>query len=487
MSEVEAPKTGLRKAPGTMIDGRYRIDGVVGAGGFAIVYRATQINLDQPVAIKVLGMRVADPEVFVKRFLREAKTAAQIRHPGIVNILDFGVTSEAEPYMVLELLEGKPLYNYLVEDGPMEPARVRNLFVHCLDGLQAAHEQGIVHRDLKPGNLFVTGIGTMAEALRILDFGCAFAMDDQNRLTGTNARIGTPQYLAPEYAQHHAISPALDVYQMGLIFVECLTGEPAVDAENPYQCIMAHCGGNLQIPTVLLDSSLGPVVRKALAINVNERYQTAGEFRDALQSLAPEALPVVISADPVGRVDIADTPGGIPPETLEGIVTLGSDGPVVVPAPAASQGAVVREPSRSPRGLFLALAAAALLLGGVLAAMVVVSIAGQGEDTDPAGVEAPAVPTAVTPVAEAPADPEKKADAVAAVPDEQPAPVPDEAAAPKDTPPEAVAGGKARRKTNVRKKKEAPKPPAADPTPVKKKRGLGFIEDDGKKKIGILD
>ncbi len=406
MSDLEATQTGLRKAVGTMIDGRYRIDGVVGTGGFAIVYRATQINLDQPVAIKVLSMRAADPEVFVQRFLREAKTAAQIRHPGIVNILDFGVTPEAEPYMVLELLDGKPLFNYLVEDGAMEPMRVRNLFVHCLDGLQAAHDQGIVHRDLKPGNLFLTGIGTMAEALRILDFGCAFAMDDQNRLTGTNARIGTPQYLAPEYAQHHAISPALDVYQMGLIFVECLTGQPAVDAENPYQCIMAHCSGNLQIPSILLDSVLGPVVRKALAIDVNERYQNAGEFRDALQAVSPETLQIVIVSDAVHRVEMPHTPGNIAPETLDGVVQPSSSVPMAVPAPKPSQGSVVKKPSGGPRALFLGLSATALLLGGVLAAIVVTSLlpdktAPEGsrgvQAATPTPGEAPATPATPTP------------------------------------------------------------------------------------------
>ena len=487
MSEVDATTTHVRKAVGTMIDGRYRLDGVVGAGGFAVVYRAIQLNLDQPVAIKILNMRNADPEVFVQRFLREAKTAAQIRHPGIVNILDFGVTGEAEPYMVLELLDGLPLFDFLVDRGPMEPRRVRNLFVHCLDGLEAAHSQGIVHRDLKPGNIFLTGVDTMSEALKILDFGCAFMMDDANRLTGTNARIGTPQYLAPEYAQHHAISPALDVYQMGLILVECLTGEPAVDAENPYQCILAHCSGNLQIPRVLIDSALGPVVRKSLAIDVNERYQTAGEFRDALQAVLPETLPATIEPDHPGRVEIADTPGGIPPETLDGVVQTTSAGPVVVPAPKTSQGAVMRKTRKRPHPVLLAIAAVALLLGGALAGLLVLSYIGAQNADAPvptaASGDEPSNTTAVDPPTTIPvvAKPSPPA-AVVPTPDTAPQTPPkvDDAVAP-------VAVDKRRRRPSTKSPggSEVVEPPA-EKKPVKK-RGLGIIEDDSKKKIGILD
>ena len=143
-----------------------RVRRELGSGGFATVYRGWQLNLDQPVAIKVLNVPPGAPESFVERFYREARTAAQIRHPDVVTIFDYGVTEDGRPYIILELLEGDSIEEELTDRGPMAPQRILRLFTRCLDALQAAHDLGIVHRDLKPANLFLTGAGTRVETLR---------------------------------------------------------------------------------------------------------------------------------------------------------------------------------------------------------------------------------------------------------------------------------------------------------------------------------
>jgi serine/threonine-protein kinase len=233
------------------LDGRYRLEEAVGRGGYATVYRATQLKLGQTVAVKLLDVSGPAQETAGERFLREAKAAAQLSHPGIVRVLDFGMVSASEPFLVMEFLEGKPLYVLLREEGSLGVRRVLRLFVPCLDALQSAHALGILHRDLKPANLFVTWPGSVSESLRLLDFGCAILLEESRRLTGHDVRLGTPNYLAPEYILHNTITPALDVYQMGLILVECLTGRRAVANEAPLEAVRAHCVGDLDLPQEL--------------------------------------------------------------------------------------------------------------------------------------------------------------------------------------------------------------------------------------------
>jgi serine/threonine protein kinase len=521
-SAEQGTNLALRRRAGEELGGRYRIETLIGIGGFAKVYRGIQKNLDQPVAIKILDMKTDKPEVFAQRFLREAKTAAQIRHPGVVTIIDYGLTAEDEPYMVLELLEGRPLYNYLIEEGPIAPARAVNLFVHCLDALDAGHQLGIVHRDLKPANLFVTQPGTRAEAIRILDFGCAFMMDDTHRLTGTNARIGTPQYIAPEYAQHHAISPALDVYQMGLILVEMLTAEPAVQAENPYQCIMAHCSGNLAIPEQVLTGALGDVLRTSLQIDVNERYQTAGAFRDALDDVDRSALPFHLTTAPMQQVGPPETPPAIVSQALTDIGSddtlvsegLGapsgpSDGQVVVPPPMIGQGSVVRT-AKGPSPWKLVVGSVLIILMGSGIGLTALSVWSDREQSNQGAIQSDqgaAVEAVATPTTPATAPPLETAPAAAPEPvAEEIPPAPEDEAVPKEAAlpegneekaaPVAPRADKKRQPRDPRAKKRDPPedkaPKAADAVkspkePEKKKPTLGVIEDDSKKKMGFIE
>ena len=297
---------------GTIFDGRFRSTGVLGRGGFSIVYEGVQLELDRPVAIKVMAQGL-EHEV-IKRFFREAKTAGRIQHPNVVRIYDYGIMGKI-PYIVMEPFQGHDFEEELAVNGPMDPRRLLPLFAECLGGLAAAHKQGVVHKDLKPCNLVLTDPGRR-EALRIIDFGTASISEGQERLTRTGAICGTAMYMAPEYVQHRAVTPALDVYQMGLVLVEGLTGRPAVTGESPYDCLMQHVRGDLAVPSVLRDGPLGPVLARALALDPRDRFADAAQMRDALAALDAPSLEIEL---PRVRMSAAVRPLARP-ETWEAAV-----------------------------------------------------------------------------------------------------------------------------------------------------------------------
>ena len=283
----------LKIQDGTILDQRFEILGVLGRGGFATVYRARQLDAERMVALKILGIRPgkddAEIEHFSQRFFMEARSASSIDHPGIVGILDHGVTGGGIPFIAMELLEGETLEDDLTQGGAMPPERALRLFGQGLDALNAAHQAGIVHKDLKPSNLFIHHAHTPQERMTLLDFGVA-AMTDADRgerLTATDQFIGTAPYCSPEYYEKKQVSPAVDVYQMGLVLAEALMGRRVVHTTNPLQAIMLHCTGALRLPWALLESPLGPVLRRALAQDPADRYPDAAAMRDALAEIDP--------------------------------------------------------------------------------------------------------------------------------------------------------------------------------------------------------
>ena len=285
----------LQLPVGTLIGGQYAITGVLGRGGFATVYRGEQRGLDRPVAIKMLDpvLDEGKRQRFLKRLEREARIAANVSHPNVVTIYAHGLhEATQQAWMVMELLDGHDLDQELKSAGPMDPARALRLLLPCLDALGDVHAQGVIHKDLKPSNLFVVHPRrSYKEMLRLLDFGVArIAQGDITQLTAVGRFMGTPKYLAPEYIRSEQITAAVDVYQMGLILVEMLTGEPVVDVELPMQALHIHLQGLLNIPTWLSQGPLGPVLARALHADPNQRYPNAHTLCAALQTIDPTQI-----------------------------------------------------------------------------------------------------------------------------------------------------------------------------------------------------
>lgn len=283
-----------RLAQGTLVSGRYRVKDVLGSGGFATVYEVEHVHLLTPFALKVLDLP-ADPHAsqsFSMRFVQEAQFAAKIRHPNVVQTTDYGIIDQTgQPFLIMEKLIGRDLDDELKAHGALETARALRLFDGCLAAIQRGHEMGIVHKDLKPSNLFLVEPETADERLIVLDFGIARAYTDPDaKLTHTQNIAGTPAYLAPEYIQSQEVSPALDVYQMGLIISESLMGVHPMDAETAMAYLMKHCMGQFDLSAQLAQSPLGPILQRALSLDPRDRWKDAGDLRKALSSLDPQLL-----------------------------------------------------------------------------------------------------------------------------------------------------------------------------------------------------
>ena len=212
-------------AAGTRIDDRYEILGPLGSGGMGHVYRARRLRLGDEVAVKVMQTGAEAPADLEARFLRESRACAQLRHPGIVALLDFGVDHARQPYMVMELLSGPSLADEITLEAPMPPARVASVLSPVSAALQLAHEQGITHRDLKPANVVLHRYDSGERVYKVIDFGLAVvrASTDATRLTDPNLFLGTMAYAAPEQIRGEPVTPATDQYALAVIAYEMLT------------------------------------------------------------------------------------------------------------------------------------------------------------------------------------------------------------------------------------------------------------------------
>jgi serine/threonine-protein kinase len=281
--------------PTALLGGRYRLLSRIGEGGFGAVYRAADKKLKRDVAIKVLDpmkeARSADHATTLQeRFRREAIATAQIDHPNVVTVYDIGI-DEDQVYIVMELLEGRPLSEELAHwPTGIEASRTLPLFAAALRGLQAGHDVGVVHKDLKPANLFLTAPGTPDERLRLIDFGVARVVHEQ-KLTVTGKIVGTPRYLAPEYIDQLEVTPAVDIYQMGLILVEMLSSFPCMPRRlDLVTCCQRHLDGELKIPNGLRYGDIGKAIARATAIDPKDRFASVAEFADALEAVDPKTV-----------------------------------------------------------------------------------------------------------------------------------------------------------------------------------------------------
>ncbi len=283
---------------------RYELGEILGFGGMSEVHLARDLRLHRDVAVKVLRADLARDPSFYLRFRREAQNAAALNHPSIVAVYD---TGEAEtpagplPYIVMEYVEGVTLRDIVHTDGPLPPRRAIEIIADACQALNFSHQNGIIHRDVKPANIMITS----TNAVKVMDFGIARAIADSgNSVTQTAAVIGTAQYLSPEQARGDTVDARSDVYSLGCVLYEILTGEPPFTGDSPVAVAYQHVRED-PIPPSKRHEGISPdldaVVLKALAKNPENRYQTAAEMRADLVRVhngeAPEAPKVFTDAE----------------------------------------------------------------------------------------------------------------------------------------------------------------------------------------------
>jgi beta-lactam-binding protein with PASTA domain/predicted Ser/Thr protein kinase len=306
----------------TIIDGRYRVLHRVGSGGMADVVCAEDLQLGRKVAIKLLHRRFAQDDEFVERFRREASSAAGLQHPNVVAVYDRGSWDDTY-YIAMEYLEGRTLKRLVQEESPLAPARAIDLTIQILRAARFAHKRGIIHRDLKPHNVIVDGEGRA----KVTDFGIAKA--GASDMTQTGSIMGTAQYLSPEQAQGHAVSAASDLYSVGIILYEMLTGRVPFEGESAVTIALKQVG-EAPVPPSAYNPQIPPaleaVVLRALEKDPARRFSDADEFIGALERAGRGIAP--------GSADATDATSVLQPT-----------GPMVpIPPPGAYQdGAVVEQ------------------------------------------------------------------------------------------------------------------------------------------------
>jgi serine/threonine protein kinase len=274
-------------SPGARIDDRYEIIDALGSGGMGHVYRARRFRLGDDVAIKVMQATADTPPEMRERFLRESRACAQLRHPNIVGLLDFGFDGANQPFMVMELLSGPSLREEIDLEAPMSPARVASILGPVGAALQLAHDRGITHRDLKPANIVAHRYESGERVYKVIDFGLAAmkATNDQARLTDPRFFLGTLAYAAPEQMRGEEVTPATDVYALGVIAYEMLTGARPHDAANQATLITQALTQSPVSPAARrgdLPAGVDNAVMRALDKEPAMRWQSVAEFVDAL-------------------------------------------------------------------------------------------------------------------------------------------------------------------------------------------------------------
>ena len=270
-----------------LLSGRYEIDGRLGSGGMSTVHKATDRILERTVAVKILAEHLSDDERFVARFRREALAVAKLIHPNIVQVYDTGI-DRGRHYIVMEYVDGRSGAQILQRQGLLEPRFAAEIGIQACSGLDYAHRRGIIHRDVKPGNLMIVGdllVGDADLTVKLTDFGIARAIE-QTRITQVGSVVGTAAYLSPEQVRGEEATPATDVYALGVVLYQFLTGRLPYEGSTLAELAVRQQNERPLPPSTYNDEvpePLGAAVLRALESDTNRRYASAGEFAGGLR------------------------------------------------------------------------------------------------------------------------------------------------------------------------------------------------------------
>jgi len=314
---------------GRLLDGRYTIRNKLGQGGMGTVYLGRQESMGRDVAIKVMRSVCAENDQQVARFMAEASTASQLRHPNTVIVHDFGQTEHGLLYLVMELLEGLPLSKLLKAEGALHWQRCLRIMIQVLGSLAEAHDKGFLHRDIKPDNIMVGRLGDNPDFAKVLDFGIAKSLGAANTgMTATGTVLGTPRYMSPEQATDRPVDGRADLYSLGVVLFEMLTGTPPFASETPVALLLKHVTEpppdiRTTYPHVALPESLHRLLGSLLAKNPARRPADARVARRACEALLAEAAQT--RQGPPAPLVVGDQPAGA--EVAGDAAALGTPGP----------------------------------------------------------------------------------------------------------------------------------------------------------------
>ena len=290
---------------GQMLGDRYRLTELLGEGGMATIYLGHDLKLERDVAIKILRPEYGRDGAFVARFRQEANSAASLSHPNVVQVYDYG-TDEAGPFIVMEYVDGQDLGEILRDRGFVPSAAAARIAMQVADGLAAAHAMGIVHRDVKPSNILVS----VAGQVKVADFGIARALSEA-QLTLPGQTLGSVRYLSPEQARGENVTAATDIYALGLVLSEMLTGRPVWGGDTAGAVAMARLTEEPPAPSSIrvdVNPALDGIVRKALARDPAQRFGSAGAFSDALGRFLSGLQAGISTPAVVGAAVVASRP-----------------------------------------------------------------------------------------------------------------------------------------------------------------------------------
>jgi serine/threonine-protein kinase len=377
---------------GRLISGRYRLIAPLGEGGMATIWRAVDEQLDREVAVKLLRPQFSADPGFAARFKQEARAAGGLSHPSIVSVYDYGTDGDAgEQYIVMELVEGRDLSTILADRGTVSTDDAVRIAIATASALEAAHRKGIVHRDVKPGNILVTDNGDV----KVTDFGIARAVSEAS-MTVTGTTLGSVHYFSPEQARGDEVTGASDVYALGIVLFEMLTGRRPFEADSAAAVALKRLSEDAPTPTSIgrpVAPGLEAIVMRALARDPVDRFPDAGALAEALRVWRrnPDAVaPLVPGAAAAAAAAAATPPAGEPTVYVPPRVTRPADRRPV--APLRSE-VLPRERTGQPWWIWLLAVLAVFLLGAI--GFLAVQLLGGG--TGPSATPSPSAAVVTVP------------------------------------------------------------------------------------------